>query len=134
MVVHAGTLVFDGDCGFCTRSLGWLRMLDRHRRVTTVPLQRPGAADLVDATPEQCSTAIRWKGADGSTCSGAEAVNAALAVALQTRRPGRFYSRTGRAQDSLYEWVARHRGRLPGMTPWCESYPQDCGRPAAHAR
>jgi len=128
MVVHAGTLVFDGDCGFCTRSLGWLRLADRSHRITTVPFQRPGAADLVDATPEQCGVAIRWRGEDGATAAGAEAANAALAVALQRRWPVAVYRRTRRVQDAMYDWVARHRGRLPGMTPWCQTYPADCGR------
>ena len=128
MALHAGTLVFDGDCGFCTRSVGWLRLADRKHRVTTVPLQRPGAPDLVGATPQQCAVEVRWQGEDGATAGGAAAVSAALAVALQKQWPVRLYARTHRVQDAMYSWVARHRGRLPGMTPWCQSYPEDCGR------
>lgn len=133
MVAHAGTVVFDGDCGFCTRSLGWLRALDRHRRLTTVPLQRPGAADLVGATPQECADAVRWRGADGATAGGAAAVNAALGVALQAGWPEILYARTRPLQDAIYAWTARHRGRLPGITPWCVRYPADCGRAGGSA-
>ncbi|WP_214367372.1 thiol-disulfide oxidoreductase DCC family protein [Pseudonocardia sp. H11422] len=123
-----GTLVFDGDCGFCTRSLGWLRLLDTKRRVTTAPFQRPDAPGMVDATPELCAAAVRWKGVDGTTAGGAAAINAALSAALNTDVPVRLYRHTRAAQEGLYDWVARNRGRLPGMTPWCDRFPADCGR------
>ncbi|GAA4882344.1 DCC1-like thiol-disulfide oxidoreductase family protein [Pseudonocardia benzenivorans] len=128
MDVLAGTLVFDGDCGFCTRSLGWLRLLDAHARIATVPFQRPDAAALVDATPQQCRAEVRWKGADGATAGGSAAVAAALSVALQRGWPRALHARTARAQDTVYRWVARHRSRLPGTTPWCIRHPADCGR------
>ncbi|GEL19178.1 DCC1-like thiol-disulfide oxidoreductase family protein [Pseudonocardia asaccharolytica] len=128
MNLTAGTLVFDGDCGFCMRALGWLRVLDRDSRITTVPAQRPGAAELVDATVPECAASVRWKGADGTTAAGAEAANAALAVALGTELPVRLYRRTRTIQEAVYDWVSRHRGRLPGLTPWCRRYPGDCGR------
>ncbi|NMI01280.1 DCC1-like thiol-disulfide oxidoreductase family protein [Pseudonocardia acidicola] len=123
-----GTLVFDGDCGFCTRSLGWLRLLDTRRRIATVPYQRPDAPAAVGASPEDCAAAVRWKGADGTAAAGAAAVNAALSAALDTDLPLRVYRRTQAVQDRLYDWVARNRGRLPGITPWCARYPADCGR------
>ncbi|MFC5994589.1 DCC1-like thiol-disulfide oxidoreductase family protein [Pseudonocardia hispaniensis] len=128
MNLTAGTLVFDGDCGFCMRALGWLRVLDRDSRITTVPAQRPDAPTLVDATAEQCRASVRWKGADGSTAAGAEAANAALSVALGTDLPMRLYRRTQNLQETCYEWISRNRGQLPGLTPWCRRYPGDCGR------
>lgn len=123
----SGRLVFDGRCGFCTRSVHWLHRLDRHHRVQTVPLQSPGAPASVGATEEHCSQAVQWLGADGRRRSGAAAVNAALSVALGTRLPLWLYTATRPVQDRIYDWVAAYRGRLPGMTPYCSEHPEDCG-------
>lgn len=124
--MNAGVLVFDGRCGFCTRSVGWLRRLDRHRRIELLPLQQPGAPARVGATVEQCLAAVRWLGTDSSQAAAAEAINAALAAALGTRVPLLVYKLTRPAQERLYQWVANNRYRLPGATPWCERRPADC--------
>ncbi|MFR9804911.1 DCC1-like thiol-disulfide oxidoreductase family protein [Pseudonocardia sp. RS010] len=121
-----GVLVFDGRCGFCTRAIGWLRLLDRDARITTLPYQQAGAPDRAGATVAACAAEVHFA-ADGRTLTGAAAVAAALAVALRTDLPERVYSRTAPVQDRVYAWVARHRGRLPGITPWCERYPDLCG-------
>lgn len=121
------TLVFDGNCGFCTRTLGWLRLADRRRIIVTVPLQRPGIAESLGLTPQQCAEAVQWRGADGRHAEGAEAIAAAWAVARDTDWPLRVYRRTAGAQRALYGLVARNRHRLPGITPWCARYPNDCG-------
>lgn len=126
MAVRTGVLVFDGRCGFCTRTVGWLRRLDRHNRIELVPFQHSGAAARVGATLEQCAAAVRWQHADGSRAAAAEAINAALAVILGTRAPLLVYRVTWRAQEWLYRWVADNRYRLPGTAPWCERYPADC--------
>jgi predicted DCC family thiol-disulfide oxidoreductase YuxK len=120
-------LVFDGQCGFCTRALGWLRLLDRRRLIDTVPYQRSGVPELLGISREQCAASLQWLGADGSRAEGAAAVNAALAYALAANWPERLYRRTARTQRRLYQWVAEHRHRLPGITPWCARYPDDCG-------
>src|SRR5699024_6190353 len=75
-------LVFDGRCGFCTRAVGWLRRLDRQRRVDTVPLQTPGVPESVGSTEEECLNSLRWRGSDGALHSGAAAANAAVSTAL----------------------------------------------------
>lgn len=124
--MNAGVLVFDGRCGFCTRSVGWLRRLDRHRRVELLPLQQPGAPARVGATVEQCLAAVRWRGTDSSQAAAAEAINAALAAALGTRAPLLLYKLTRRGQERLYQWIADNRYRLPSTTPWCERCPVDC--------
>jgi predicted DCC family thiol-disulfide oxidoreductase YuxK len=126
--VTGGRLVFDGRCGFCTRSVGWLRRLDRHQRVEIVPLQAPGAPESVGATEAECLTSLRWQGQDGSRLSGAAAANAALASALGAGVPMVLYRFTSNAQERGYAWVAANRYRLPGVRPHCESVPTDCGR------
>lgn len=124
-VPTSGLLVFDGECGFCTRALGWIRLLDREARLTTLPLQGPGVPETVGATRRECKASLHFQ-AEGTVRTGAAAVNGALAVALQRRFPERLYARTAGVQERVYEWVARHRGRLPGVTPWCERYPGAC--------
>lgn len=120
------SLVFDGNCGFCTRMLGWLRLIDRRRVIESVPYQRPGVPESLGLTERQCAESLRWRGGDGRQVEGAEAVSAALAVALRTELPSRLYRRTSGVQQRLYQWVAANRHRLPGVTPWCARYPDDC--------
>jgi predicted DCC family thiol-disulfide oxidoreductase YuxK len=120
-------LVFDGQCGFCMRALGWLRLLDGKRLIETVPHQRPGVPESIGATPEECAESVQWRGPDGVRLEGAAAVNAALGVALGTSMPLAAYQRSAGIQERLYRWVAEHRRRLPGLTPWCARYPEDCG-------
>ncbi|MGH8932454.1 MAG: thiol-disulfide oxidoreductase DCC family protein [Egibacteraceae bacterium] len=122
------TLLFDGCCGFCTRSVGWLERLDRKGRVTIVPYQHPGAPEAHGLTLEQCEQAARAVAPDGRCCSGAAAMNIAAAVALGNPLPVWLYERPPmrRLQDGLYRWVARNRRRLPGVTPFCLQQPEAC--------
>ncbi|MBV9312642.1 MAG: DUF393 domain-containing protein [Pseudonocardia sp.] len=122
-------LLFDGECGFCTCTVGWLRVLDGKRLIDTVPYQRPGAPESIGATAAECAASIQWRGADGTRLVGAAAVNAALAVALGSPWPLRLYHYSAATQERLYRWIATHRGRLPGITPWCVRYPKNCGQP-----
>lgn len=120
-------LLFDGECGFCTRMLGWLRLLDGKSRIDTLPYQRPGAAESIGASGSECSESVQWRGPDGTRLEGAAAVNAALGVALGTGWPLRLYRYSAGPQERLYGWVAGNRRRLPGVTPWCSRYPDQCG-------
>ena len=123
----SGRLVFDGQCGFCTRCVGWLRRLDRRQRVEIVPLQAPGAPASVGVTEAECLVSLRWQGEDGVRLSGAAAVNAAVACALGSRVPVLLYRLTSRVQERGYAWVAANRYRLRGVRPFCESAPAECG-------
>jgi predicted DCC family thiol-disulfide oxidoreductase YuxK len=120
-------LVFDGECGFCMRALGWLRFLDKKRLIETMPHQRPGVPESIGATPFECAESVQWRGPDGIRLEGAAAVNAALGTAVGSSVPMELYRRSAPVQERLYRWVAEHRRRLPGMSPWCARYPDDCG-------
>lgn len=124
-----GTLIFDGECGFCTRSRDLLIRLDRRHRMDTEPLQRPGVPERVGVPREDLKKSVYWLAEDGTTCTGAEAVNAALSTALGTGLPSRIYRLPGMrgVQEAAYRWVAANRHRLPGKTPWCTSNPENCG-------
>lgn len=120
-------LIFDGRCGFCTRAVGWVRALDRHRRITTHAYQQPDVLDRFGLTESQAHAAV-WAVAGHTRTAGAAAVAATLDTALGTRIFGRVYRIPPMRllQDRVYQWVADHRGKFPGVTPWCEQHPGKC--------
>jgi predicted DCC family thiol-disulfide oxidoreductase YuxK len=123
-----GVLFFDGACGMCTRSRDLLVRLDRTGNLRTEPLQGPGVAERLGIAPSQLLDSVRWLDSTGAVYSGAEAVNAALSAALGTRLPLLIYRIPGirRVQEAVYRWVADHRYRFPGTTPYCETHPVAC--------
>ena len=123
-----GVLFFDGACGMCTRSRDFLLKLDRTGDLQTEPLQRAGTAERLGVSPEALMERIWWLDSSGQVCGGAEAANAAVSAALGTRFPLLVYRIPGMrsAQEAIYRWVADHRYRFPGTTPYCESHPVAC--------
>ncbi len=89
------TLVFDGNCGFCTRSVRLLEALDRNRRVTAVPFQKGNVPASVGLTLEECEAAAWAIAPDAGRYRGAEAANAVVAAALGTTLPLLLYSLPG---------------------------------------
>jgi predicted DCC family thiol-disulfide oxidoreductase YuxK len=122
------TLVFDGACGFCTRSVRLIKTLDRSRRVTAVPFQKTGTPASVGLTLKECKASAWAKASNGGYYRGAEAVNAVVAAALGTTIPLLVYSLPGirQLQDFVYYLVASNRGRLPGDRPYCAQHPAEC--------
>lgn len=120
-------LIFDGHCGFCTRAVGWVRILDRHGRITTHAYQQPDVLERFGLTESQAHAAV-WAVAGQTKTAGAAAVAATLDTALGTRIFGRLYRvpPARMLQDRVYQWVADHRGKFPGVTPWCEQHPGQC--------
>ncbi|MGH3438746.1 MAG: thiol-disulfide oxidoreductase DCC family protein [Sciscionella sp.] len=123
-----GTLIFDGGCGFCTRSRNLLRRLDRHGRIRITPYQQPGVTERTGLTREQLAAAVWWIGADGARYRGAAAVNHALSAALGTRLPVALYRLPiiRELQDWIYRLISTNRHRLPGAVPHCTSHPNAC--------
>lgn len=121
------TVIFDGECGFCTRSAAWLTRLDRRGRLVLRPYQRPGLERF--GVSETQANASVWVVGGGVTTSGAKAISVALDVALGTRLFRWVYRcrPLGWVGEKAYAWVARNRHRLPGVRPWCETHPRDCG-------
>lgn len=113
------TVLFDADCGFCTRAAGLLRRLPLE--VDVVALQSADLAKLgVDA--DRALAEMPYVDQDGSVVYG----HAAVAAALRTGpRPLRIVGRLlvapgiGRVAATTYRWIARHRQRLPGGTAAC---------------
>ena len=123
-----GVLFFDGACGMCTRSRDFLVRHDRTGNLETEPLQGVGVAERLGLPHDQLLAALRWLDSSGDVYSGAEAWAAAWSVALGTRLPLLIYRIPGIrfVQNVLYRWVAEHRYRFPGKTPYCESHPIAC--------
>jgi len=105
-----------------------VKTLDRYRRVTAVPSQKPGVCASAGLTAEECAASVWAVALDGRCCRGAEAINVVLAVALDTRFPLGLYKLplVRRLQDLIYYWVAANRGRLPGDEPYRSQYPHQC--------
>ena len=124
----AGILFFDGACGMCTRSRDLLLKIDRTGNLQTEPLQSPGTSERLGIAPSQLLESLRWLDGSGAVYSGAEAANAALSSAFGTRLPLALYRIPGIRfiEDAVYRWVAAHRYRFPGTTPYCQSHPAAC--------
>lgn len=120
------TLVYDGDCGFCTTCV---HLMDRLRiRPDVVIAWQHADLDALGLTPEQCSTAVQWVGDDGSHRSGHLAVAAVLRgpwrpVGLLLAAPGVSW-----LAARAYDWIAAHRMSLPGGTPACAVSPRLLGK------
>ena len=120
MTASGQTLIFDGDCGFCTSAVRQLRRWVKPR-ATIIEWQRAGL-DALGVTAEECNDAVQWVAPGGRHVSGGAAVAAVLKAG---RSPwpavGRGLSAPFIAQltEKTYQLVARNRYRLPGSTPAC---------------
>ena len=124
----SGVLFFDGECGMCTRSRDFLLKLNRTGDVRTEPHQSAGTAESLGISPDRLMDSVWWLDASGQVYSGAEAANAAVSAALGTQLPLLVYRIPGMRslQEAVYRWIADHRYRFPGTTPYCESHPVAC--------
>jgi predicted DCC family thiol-disulfide oxidoreductase YuxK len=124
----SGVLFFDGFCGMCTRARNFLARHDRTGELRSEPLQSPGAAERLGIPDSRLFQNSWWLDDSGAVYGGAESVNAALSVALGSRLPLMIYRIPGirQLQESVYRWVANHRYRFRGTTPYCESHPVAC--------
>ncbi len=127
------TVIFDGNCGFCTRSIRYLDKLDRNRRITSMPCQvakRDPAFRLGDIN---CGESAWGIAPDDQAEAGGQAAALVAAVLLQRRWPITLGRRRGvrHALAVGYRWVARNRHRFPGDTPFCTAHPGACDEQAA---
>jgi predicted DCC family thiol-disulfide oxidoreductase YuxK len=116
-------LVFDGDCGFCTRSAHWLAAHTADP-LQVVPYQALDLATL--SLSEHDVTHYAWWLDGGRRARGHRAIARAL---LTCRAP---WSLIGRLillpplswlGAPMYRLIARYRGRLPGATTACRLPP-----------
>ena len=116
-----GILVYDGDCGFCTRTARWLR-----RRVPAGVDVRPWQTldlDALGLTEAEVRDAAYWVTPRGRRLRGEAAIAAALRTAGEPwRSAGDLILAPGirRVAARVYDVVARNRHRFPGGTDACE--------------
>ena len=117
-------LIYDGDCGICTRLVEFAR-----RRLRPAAELRAGGQLDVTAyglTAAECAEALQFVTADGRVHSAQDAVAQLLLASGRVWRPaGHLLRLPGvNALAGLgYRWVARNRYRLPGGTAACASTP-----------
>lgn len=124
----AGVLFFDGACGVCTRARNFLVRHNRTGNLRTEPFQAPGAAERLGVHGSRLFETSWWLDDSGAIYGGAHGMNAALSAALGTQLPLLVYRIPviRQLQEAVYRWVADHRYRFPGATPYCETHPRAC--------
>jgi predicted DCC family thiol-disulfide oxidoreductase YuxK len=123
-----GTLVFDGDCAFCSTSARSVRALTGPA-VRVIPYQRADL-DALGLTPEQGAEAVWFVHPDGRKERGHRAIAAALSAVGGVWRPvGAVLGSDalGPLAGGIYAWIARNRHRLPGGAPECRGQERPAG-------
>jgi len=116
------TLVYDADCGFCTRSARWI---ENHLPIgSALKVSAWQEADLpaLGLTPEDGMAAAWFVEAGSRRRRGHLAIAAALVAVGGVWRPvGRVIASRLMSWPAtrVYAFVARNRHRMPGATPAC---------------
>ncbi|HUQ43014.1 MAG TPA: DCC1-like thiol-disulfide oxidoreductase family protein [Candidatus Limnocylindria bacterium] len=123
---RSGTLLYDGDCGLCVATAGWLRDRAPAEFLGLLALQQvdsdPGIAAHVAG--RDLAESVTFVRADGRVLTGARAALAAgrlvrgwgLFAILADHRPGHAFL------EPLYREIALHRrriGRMLGLPAVC---------------
>ena len=107
------TLIYDGECGFCQRSVALLRRWDREQRIALVPFQDQArvAAFGIPLPALAAAMHLVLPPPDGRVLAGADAV-----PELLRRLPGKGWLAWGfripgipLVARRLYGWIARRR-------------------------
>jgi predicted DCC family thiol-disulfide oxidoreductase YuxK len=72
------TLVYDGECEFCTRLARWVKRRDRHGRVSVRPNQEAGVMERLGLTREEVERASWAVEPGGRKFEGAAGINRVL--------------------------------------------------------
>ncbi len=124
-------LVYDGDCGFCTKCAQAVAKIRPDAEI--VAWQLTDLAEL-GITAEQASEAVQWVETDGTIRSGHEAIAGLLGTAGPVGKVGGralLLPGVSRLAAKGYQLVADNRYRLPGGTPACAVADEDRNRSSA---
>lgn len=113
-------MIFDGDCGFCTASVGVIRRWIRPA-CDIQPWQRTDIASF-NLSPAECTQAVQFVDAERRVSSGSRAFMAMLRTGpVPWPVAGIIGDLPGVAwvADRTYRWIATNREKLPGSTPAC---------------
>ncbi len=109
------TVIYDGECGLCRRSMEVLRKLDEEGVLELVESQAPGVRERFPGiTPEAYARGLQVIEPDGNTTEGAAAVERLCAIIPAGRPVGWLYQIPfARAiADRAYAWISRNRTNL----------------------
>lgn len=124
-------LLYDADCGFCTRAISLAGPLRLTAEIGTIQGADMGALGIDPERAEREMPAI----ADGEVLYGHRAIAVGL---LSGPAPVRLLGRilgsrlVARPFGALYRWVAANRHSLPGGTTRCELPRETERRPLPH--
>ncbi|WP_026118895.1 thiol-disulfide oxidoreductase DCC family protein [Nocardiopsis ganjiahuensis] len=116
----AGLFLYDRDCGFCQRAVGFAQ--NRLRTRTAFAAWQDVDLAAVGLTPEQTDEQAWLVSPDGSLLAGGDAVaGVLLGAGLPARVLGRIMLLPGVRvlNRAAYRVVAANRYRLPGGTAAC---------------
>jgi predicted DCC family thiol-disulfide oxidoreductase YuxK len=113
-------LVYDGDCGVCTRLAGYVER--RLRPDAGITAWQHADLPSLGLTAQQCDEALQYVEPSGRISSAQVAVARLLLDSRPIWKPlGALLLVPGVRQLAgvVYRWVAKNRHRLPGGTPAC---------------
>lgn len=120
MSLPLGTIVYDGDCGFCMASARWIE----RRLGDDVSVEKWQSLDLdaIGLTIDDVTTASYFVAPDGSLHRGAPGIGQVFErMSLPYRVVGMLMKRppVSWVASVVYATVARYRHKLPGATDEC---------------
>jgi len=106
-------LIWDGQCGFCQRSIEWVRARDRDGLFRPLPYQEAPSPPMTPELYERARRAVQVIMPDGSVLAAGMAA-AFVLEKLGYRRLARFmrWRWIAPVTEWGYRWVARNRGWL----------------------
>lgn len=120
------TLIYDGDCGICTRLAGFAGRRLRPRAEVRASQELDLAAYGV--TEAQCAEALQLVTAQGRVYAAQDAVARLLLISRPAWRPAGLVlllPGVNALAGVAYRWIARNRYRLPGASDACAVPPAE---------
>jgi acetyl esterase len=121
MPAELPTLIYDGECGFCQRSMEQVRRWDREHRLRYVPFQDEAAVARFGVALPALAAAMHLVLPDGRVYAGADAAPELLKLLPGKRWLAGLFAVPGVMPIArrVYAWIARRRrclvrGRLAG--------------------
>jgi predicted DCC family thiol-disulfide oxidoreductase YuxK len=120
------TVIYDGDCGMCTRLAGFVRR--RLRPDADVRASQELELARYGVTEAECAEALQYVTAGGRVYAAQDAVARLLLASRPWWRPAGLVllvPGVNALAGVVYRWVARNRYRLPGASDACAVPPAD---------